>query len=329
MRRRYEGKIRVGIIGCGGISYGHLKWLASIPEVELVGFADIKREAALKLKGEFVEKGDSLVFTDYKEMINKSSPDAVEVLTPHTLHFSQCLYALEEGCHVLVEKPMTTEVLHAQRLIGMAKSKEKILLVSYQRHYQPSFRYAKEAINKGEIGEIKLISASLAQEWRKLVDNTWRQDPELSGGGQLLDSGSHLIDIILWLTGLEPGEVFAFVDREDLKVDIFSNFVVRFKNGALASVAISGDAPGWHENLSIWGSKGALFFQDGKVKRQLSNGDIYQPYGLPYLLNPDINFIRTILGKEEVHSPGSCGLKAIELASAIYESAKNGKKIIL
>lgn len=329
MRGHYEGKIRVAIIGCGSMSYSHLRSLVSAPEVELVGFADVKMEAALKLKEEFVGKGNSLVFTDYKEMIKKSRPNAVEVFTPHSLHFSQCLNALEKGCHVLVEKPMTTEVLHAQKLIGMAKSKGKILLVSYQRHYQPSFRYAKEAINKGEIGEIKLISASLAQEWRKFTENTWRQDSELSGGGQLLDSGNHLIDIILWLTGLEPGEVFAFVDREDLKVDIFSNFLVRFKNGALASVAISGDAPGWHENLSIWGTKGALFFQDDKVKRQLSNGDIYQPYRLPYPLNPDINFIRAILGKEEVHSPGSCGLKAIELTSAIYESAKNGKKIIL
>jgi len=322
-------KIRVGIIGCGGMSYVHVRCLASMPEVELVGFADVKRQAALKLKEQFVGEGDSLVFTDYREMIEKSSLDAVEVHTPHTLHFAQCLYALERGLHVLVEKPMTTDVSHAQKLIGMAKSKGKVLLVSYQRHYQPLFRYARKLIEDGEIGEVNFISASLAQDWRKLSNNTWRQDPELSGGGQLMDSGSHLIDIILWLTDLQPKEVFAFVDKQGLKVDIFSSFLVRFQNGTSASVAISGDAPGWYESLSIWGTRGALFFQDGKVYHQVSNGDTYQPHRLPHPITPDGNFIRAILGKEEVYSPGSCGLRVVELTRAIYESAKKGQKITL
>jgi len=328
---REKRKIKVGIIGCGGISTAHIKRLRSLPQIELSGFADTNRKAALSLKEEFIgkNKDDSLVFTDYKEMIERCHLDAVGIFTPHTLHFSQCLYSLEKGLHVLVEKPMTTEVSHAEKLINKAKEKNKVLLVAYQRHYQPIFLYAKKVIEEGKLGEIKFISASLAQEWRSLSDNTWRQNPQLSGGGQLMDSGSHLIDITLWLTELEPKEVFAFVDKQELKVDIFSSFSIKFKNGALASIAISGDAPGWYENLSIWGSEGALFFQEGKVYHQLSNGDIYQPSHLPSSSDPDTNFIRAILGKEKVHSPGECGLKVIRLTKAIYKSGRKGQKVAL
>jgi len=322
-------KIKIGIIGCGGISSGHIKRLKSLPEVELSGFTDINKKLALTLKEKFIGENDSLVFTDYKEMIEKCHLDAVEIFTPHTLHFSQCLYSLERGLHVLIEKPMTTEIFQADELINKAKNKNKVLLISYQRHYQSIFRYAKKVIEEGKIGEIKFISASLAQEWRKFTDNTWRQNPELSGGGQLMDSGSHLIDIILWLTNLEPKEVFAFVDNQGLKVDIFSSFSIKFENGALASVAISGDAPAWYENLSIWGSKGALFFHEGKIYQQLSNGDIYQPHRLPSPSDPDTNFIQAILGKDKVYSPAIYGFRVVKLTDAIYKSAKKGEKIIL
>jgi len=334
-----QGRVRVGIIGCGpgaagrgGVSLMHTKRLMAIPEAKIVAFADVVKERALKRKEEFFPRNnDVFVFTDYKEMINKIDLDAVEIITPHTLHFSQCLYALEAGLNVLVEKPMTTEVSHARKLIEIAKAKKKVLLVSYQRHYLPIFRYAKQVIEKGEIGEIKLVSAFLAQGWRRMVEGQWRVDPALSGGGELMDSGSHLVDAILWLTNLKPREVMAFVDNADLKVDVFSSFSIKFENGALASVAICGDMParGMREGLAIWGTKGALYFQEGKLFHQFSNGDVKEPCCLPAPSDPDTNFVRAILGKERNESPGECGLKVAELTSAIYKSAREGSKVVI
>jgi len=309
----------------------YVKRLMAIAEAEIVAFADVVKERALKRKEEFFPGNNGIfVFTDYKEMINKIDLDAVEIITPHTLHLSQYLYALEAGLNVLVEKPMTTEVSHARKLIEIARAK-KALLVSYQRHHLPIFRYVKQVIKKGEIGEIKLVSAFLAQGWRRMVEGQWRVDPALSGGGELMDSGSHLVDAILWLINLKPREVIAFVDNADLKVDIFSSFSVKFENGALASVAICGDMPacGMREGLAIWGTKGALFFQERKLFHQFSNGDVKESCCLPAFSDPDTNFIRAIFVKERIESPGECGLKVAEFTSAIYKFAREGSKVAI
>ncbi len=330
-------KIRVGIIGCGWIAPMHVKNLLSTPEVQLAGFCSSRGESALRLKNEFVGKTDEkMVFTDYKEMIEECKLDAVEILTPNTYHFPQAMYALQKGLHVLLEKPITTQVSQARELIETADSRGKVLLVYYQRHYLPPYVYAKRIIEKGELGEIKLISITEVQEWVEGSKGTWFIDPEQSGGGLLIDSGSHYVDLMLWLTDLRPEEVFAFVDQQGLGVDISSSLSVKFKGGAVAGMCC-GNAPGWYGNIYIGGTKGSLIFRefepDGwrsvRVYRQLSGGDLSEIYQLPGPSNPDANFIKAILGKEENLSPGICGLRVIELTCAAYESAKEGRKVVL
>jgi len=324
-------KVRIGIIGCGGAGRGHVRRLIDIPAVEVVGCADSDPQKAENLAVEIEERQRSRVpsFTDYRQMLDNLELDAVGVFTPHTLHFEQALAALEKGLHVLVEKPMVCSSVHAKRLVKMAEEKKRILLVSYQRHYQPIYRYAKDLIRRGELGQIKFLSSTFAQDWMRLSEGTWRREPKLSGGGQLMDSGSHILDTILWLTDLSIDRVCAFTDNQGTKVDIFSVLSIRFKNGALGNISISGDAPAWYEDLLIWGSKGALFFREGRVYHQRENGDTIQPGKLPQASNPDQNFVDAILGKEEVHSPGICGLRVAQLTEAAYQSAKSGNAVKL
>jgi len=321
--------VKLGVIGCGGISHYHLSHLMLIPEVNILAISDIIEPNMKKLQHAF----PSLLrrckpFLNYKDMLNSVKLDAVEILTPHMQHFEQAMECLNRDLHTLIEKPMVCTTEQAEGLIAKAEEKKKVVLVSYQRHYQPQFRHIKRFIESGEIGDIQFISAMQCQNWLNLTKGTWRQDPKISGGGQLIDSASHLFDIILWVTGLQPSEVSAFTNNLDTPVDIDSSISIRFDNNAQASIGIVGNSPCWEENITIYGSKGVIFYRNGKLEHLLFGGDArIEPMKLPEASNPDKNFINTILGKEENETPPICGLMVIKMTEAMWESAKTGKKV--
>lgn len=326
-----DKRIRVGIIGCGGIAQGHIMQLLRIPDVEIVALCDINKGRIEATKRNFAaipSIANAKEFLSYKDMLDSVELDAVEIHTPHTLHYEQIMSSLEKGLHVLVEKPMVCKVSHAKDVVMKAKETKKVVLVSYQRHYMPQFRYIKQVIESGELGQVQFISALQSQDWYRGTKGTWRQDPDLSGGGQLNDSGSHLIDIILWTTGLHPKEVFAFMNNLDSKVDINSSLSVRFLEKAEASIAVVGNSTCWWEDITIWGTKGVIFYRNGRLQHWPDGGKaILEPIHMPRGSNPDANFVNAILGKEPVESPPECGLRVIELTEAAWRSAAEGRKI--
>ncbi|MCL6519122.1 MAG: Gfo/Idh/MocA family oxidoreductase [Armatimonadetes bacterium] len=329
-------KVRVGMIGCGGIARGHAARLIKNPDAEIVALADPSEESIARLK-EFIQAGhggldeqqkkalDNVpVFKDYREMLDKVEMDAVEIATPHTLHFEQAMESINRGLHVCLEKPMVCCVEHANKLIANAEEKKRIIVVSYQRHYQPQYRYIKKVVDEGGIGKVAFVSALQCQNWKKGTAGKWRQVPELSGGGQLNDSGSHLIDIILWTTGLAVEEVFAYIDNCGTPVDINSALALKFKESAQGTVSIVGDAPAFYEDFTIWGEEGILFYRNGQLSQCGIDGKIFQPEDLPPASDPDTNFIDAILGRDEVWAPPICGLRVIELTEAAWKSAEKG-----
>jgi len=324
-------KIKLGIVGCGGISHYHAGHLLHIPEVDVAAISDTNELNMSKLRNGFPRLlSHCKTFTDYKDMLNTVELDAVEILTPHALHFEQAMQCLGKGLHLLIEKPMVCTVNEAEELIAKAEEEKKVALVSYQRHYQPQFRYIKELIESGKIGDIQFISATQCQDWMNFTKSTWRQDPNLSGGGQLIDSASHLFDIILWITALQPSEVTAFTNNLGTPVDIDSSISIRFNNSAQASIGIIGNSPCWEENIIISGSKGIIFYRNGRLEYQLFGADSrIEPVKLPEASNPDKNFINGILEREENESPPICGLKVIKLTEEIWESARSGEKVRL
>jgi len=257
--------------------------------------------------------------------------DGVIIASPHTVHFEQIMTCLDRGLHVLAEKPMVCSVAHAKAVIKKANQKKRLLMISYQRHYSPAFRAAREIVQSGRIGKLTYIAALQGQEWLRVTKGTWRQKPELSGGGQLNDSASHLLDIILWVSNLQPASVFARMDNRGTKVDINSGLTVQFKEGAIASIAVVGDAPGWWEEVTYYGDKGALYIRHDRVLLQTPNpkgwgaqtGDVTDK--LKYKGNADKNFVDSILGKDEPQTPPICGLRVIQLTEAAWESGRTGK----
>jgi len=198
--------IRMGIIGCGGNGRGHLHhYLTHCSDVvQVVGLADPSkpaREEAWKMTG---NDPAVKVFASHEALLKRTRPDAVLISTPHVYHTQQILDALAAGCHVLAEKPMVCSVQDAQAVIAAAKAADKVLAISYNRHTQGPYIYTRNAIQAGEIGEVVFVSCWQSQNWWAAQQGQWRQKMALSCGGQLNDSGSHLLDIVLWMTGLEP-----------------------------------------------------------------------------------------------------------------------------
>lgn len=322
-------KIRIGFIGCGGIMYNHLKRMLEYPEAEVAALTDPVAANIQRHQTTFPALQGVKTFADHRQMLEDGSLklNAVVIATPHTLHYDQIMDSLDGDLHVLTEKPLVCSVEEAKSVIAKQEVTERVVLVSYQRHYQPPFIYMREQIAKGLIGRVTAVSAFQGQDWLRGTRGAWRQDPALAGGGQLNDSGSHLLDILLWCTGLAVDEVMASIDNRGAQVDINSAITIRFKSGAIGSLAVIGDCPVWWEDFTVIGENGAFFYRNGQLTVSVRGEEPFQPKDLPQGSDPDRNFLDVILGHDKNRSPAVCGLRGIELCEAAWRSAEEKRPV--
>ena len=148
----------------------------------------------------------------------------------------------------------------------------KLLAIGYQRHGDGRFIKARELVEGGAIGEVRLIHVLMAQDILPLFrpGASWRADPELSGGGHFMDSRSHINDIILWISGLEPQRVQAFISQEGTLVDVNTSLTVEFTSGAVGTMSYTSLSPEWREEFRLYGTQGML--QIGAAEPLLLNG---------------------------------------------------------
>ena len=190
-------KIKVGIIGCGGIANGkHMPSLSKIPEVEMVAFCDIIEERAVKAAKEYGTP-DAKVFVDYHDLCALPELDVIHVLTPNKWHADPSICAMEAGKHVMCEKPMAKTVADAERMLAAAKKTGKKLTIGYQNRYRQDSLTLKKACEAGDLGEIYFAKAHAI---RRRAVPTWGVflDEEAQGGGPLIDIGTHALDLTLW-----------------------------------------------------------------------------------------------------------------------------------
>ena len=187
--------------------------------------------------------------------------------------------------------------------------------------------YARELVRSGEIGEIRGLVAYVTQNWGGV--RGWRLDPELSGGGMFIDTGSHLVAASLWITGLEPMEVSATMDNAGKKVDINAVVSVRFKGGAVGSLNTIGNAGVHDERITIHGSKGCIVFHlhQWVIQSVLVNDS---PMKVPSSIKettPDEAFLDMIRNDGKGYSPPDFALQVSRLTEAAYRSASQKKAV--
>ncbi len=321
-------KIRVGVIGIGGISYGHIKGFLNSPDAEIVGLCDIVQSQLDKAVERVPELKGVPQYLDYRDLLAAGGLDAVEISSPHTPHFPQIMDSLDAGLHVLCEKPLVCSTQHAKAVIEKRDKAGKVVMISYQRHFQSPFRYIRKMVADGALGEINFISALQCQAWKRAQTGKWRQDPEISGGGQLNDSGSHLVDVVLWTSGLTAETVCGYIDNRGTRVDVNSAISIKFANGAQGTVSVVADTTcGWYEDFTIWGDKATIFYRNGKTTFCNESSEFIEPTDMPEGGEPNQGFLDVILGRAENWVPAECGLRVIELTEAAWRSGATGQPV--
>ena len=268
--------IKVGVAGLGFIGPAHIEALRRIPGIEVVAISENNEELA-KSKAE--QLGIPNYFGNFNDLI-KEEIDCVHICTPNFLHFEMAKAALLAGKHVVCEKPLATTIAEGEELLKLANAKGLIHAVHFNIRYYPLVRQMKVMREKGELGEIYSIIGSYLQDWLfYATDYNWRLEPELSGKSKAVaDIGSHLMDLLEYISGLKITEVMADFktihpkrkkplkpvetftgkmlqpgDYEDVPISTedYATVMLRFDNGNKGVITVSQVAAGRKNRLSL------------------------------------------------------------------------------
>lgn len=323
---------RLGAIGVGGNSAGHLRRFLAMPEVDVVGLADPSDTSIANARSNVEGLDEVPAYADWRHLLDATDLDLALVSTPHTLHHEHVMGALDAGLHVLCEKPLAHTPELAQEIADHAQAVERHVVVGFQRRFSPGYTYMRQRLQSSDIGDITHVQASQWQSWIGAARGKWRSTLALGGGGQLSDSGSHLMDMLLWTTGLRIVEVDARLRTYDLEVEADGAAVLVFDNGAIGTLSIIGTGHTFGERLAVVAGRGAIradwasggvevIFEDdleAKVTREVE--------GLTGGSNPDEHFLAVITGAAANESPPEDSVHLLEVLAAIRRSAISGQR---
>ncbi len=257
--------------------------------------------------------------------------DAVFIVTPHSLHHDQAKLCLEAGLDVLLEKPMVLNAREALSLIETRDRSGKQLVVAFQGGLSPQIRHAAQLIASGELGALQTVTAMVWQGWKNATADTWRQVPEIAGGGFLFDSGAHMLNTVCTLVGEDFDMVAAWTDNRGAPVDIDGVVMARLQSGALVTLTGSGDCiPGLHSTIYVNLTGGSIHTDiHGNTLGIRREGDTeYQAIDLPAMRGAWEAFVQVRAGELANPCPPEVGLRMAKLWDAITESArKNGQPV--
>lgn len=263
--------LRVGIVGCGGISHAHARGWNKIPEkAKIVAVADVNPENARVVSD---MAGGAEIHADYRELLKRVDVDAVDICLPHHLHKAAIIAAAEAGKHVMCEKPLCLSLSEAAEIRRAVERSGVTFMSAHNQVFMPTVDEAKKLLGQGILGPIYKVYSSdcfvhpqnnLSDEEKRTIGQTWRSRKETMGGGELIDTGYHPTYRLLYLAGSEPIEVFAQTARFRMhhwQEEDTADVLLRFASGAFGQVTTSWAMP----NLlgpyyfSVVGEKGQIY----------------------------------------------------------------------
>jgi len=334
--------IRIGIVGAGLIGRKRAEAIASLSanlKVDLV--SDIDGDKAGEL-GRFCGAAPCV---DWRDITRGDDIDAVIIATPNKFIREIALSALEHGKHVLCEKPLGRNAGEAEAIWSKARERGLVLKTGFNHRFHPAIRNAKKIADDGGIGKIYFMRAVYGHGGRPGYEKEWRADRVLSGGGELLDQGVHVIDLFRWFLG-EFDEVFGRVATFYWAMEVEDNAFAMFRTGRGQVATMHTSWTQWKNKflLEIIGEKGYLVV-DGLGgsygterlvigKRKVSGGapdeEIIEFPGPDLSWREEmIEFASAIMGNREPIGSGYDGLMANRLVGAVYESARRNVPIRL
>jgi len=281
-------KIGWGIVGCGDIANKAVApAINAQPDSRLVAFLSNTPERAEEMR---TAHGALRAYSDLGEILADDDIHAVYVSSPVHRHAPETIAAAEAGKHVLCEKPMALDVAEAERMIAACDAARVHLAVAYYRRFYPKTREMKRLIEAGAIGKPVLARVIIGGRVVIAEDNPkhWRVVPATSGGGALMDVGSHRLDVICHLLG-EPESVCGFadnLDRPDMAVPDTESVLCRMSTGAHLHCTAYWGMPHDADEMEIWGTEGRLIATpfDGP-ELTLARGGEREVFDLPHADN--------------------------------------------
>lgn len=345
-------KVRIGVIGTGGIANGaHLPGYSQIPdECEIFALCDIDPKALARTVEKYPVKHQ---FKDYRKLLEMPEIDAVSVCTPNYVHYRPTVDALNAGKNVLCEKPIAMNACEAAEMVAAARKNRKILQVGYNSRFSPNMQALKRFVDAGELGDIYYARAQALRVrgipgWGVFIDKSKQ------GGGPLIDIGVHILDLTLWMMGHptpthasgvtyqkfgKRSDVVGFMGQWDYKnftVEDMAAALIRFDNGATVVLESSFVANLKDEvhNTTLLGTKGGAQTSPLSVtqERHMSVFSF-----TPQVPNANINthhaemkaFVECVRDKKEPLVTGEHGLMVAQIMDAIYKSADEGREVAI
>ncbi|HLI48144.1 MAG TPA: Gfo/Idh/MocA family oxidoreductase [Chthonomonas sp.] len=347
-------KVRVGVIGTGGIANGaHLPGYANIPdECEIVALCDINPEALQRTAQRYPQVKH--LFDDYRKLLELDEIDAVSVCTHNAAHYGPTVDALKAGKHVLCEKPIAINTQEAKEMVETARKQGKILQVGFNSRFSPTHQALKRFIDAGDLGDIYYARVQ-ALRVRGIPGWGVFTDKEKQGGGPLIDIGVHVIDLALWFMGhpkpisatgmtyqkLGNRDLVGFMGQWDYKnftVEDLAVGFVRFENGLTMTIEAS-FAANWKQdtqNITLLGTDGGLETSPPTIVQEKHKALYHFEPRVPgggqqfNTYNAEIkSFVECVRDGKEPLVTGEQALIVAQITEALYRSAESGKEVAI
>jgi len=336
-------KIGYCLIGCGRISKSHLPAIASLKDmIDFVATVDTDRSKAEEAAKNF---GARKVYTSIEEALLDPEIEAVDICLPHHLHEPVAVQAANHKKHILIEKPLARNLEEADRVIESAEKNGVKLMVGQSRRFTNAVFESKKIEERGEIGEVKNIVATMFGYMPEPA-TPWWSSSELSGGFLMSLWAPHILDYILWIYGEKPSSVYAQMhnvrpEKWDGEDEV--NIILNFSNRAMANIYMSWNVKqetdqdssrmwssksGRYERIVV-GNKGALILEDD-TELYLNGKKIVGGPQEPDNFHLEIKeFISSILEDREPLTSGKDNRKVIEVMDACRISSKEHRVVYL
>jgi predicted dehydrogenase len=314
---------KVAIIGAGWVGLSHASGYQSITDCAIVGCADPVRSLGDRL----AEKFEGNVYESINELLDKEKPDIISVCTPPSVHLPVIKTALSRGVkHIVCEKPLAHNVKDAKKIVEEVKTCGALLMPAFCHRFVEPVLKMKAMIESGELGDIVFFRNEFSSRFEGVQDR-WFSQKEVAGGGTIMDTSVHSIDLFRFLCGEVKNVSARIMTRiPGLKVEDSSCLLLQSVKGCIGIIEASWNLPVGKAELEICGTRGRAFYEYWGVFRVRFEKETDWKI-IP--IERDINrrfedelrhFIRAIKGEEKLGPSGEDGLRANELIEAAYQS---------
>jgi predicted dehydrogenase len=342
-------KVRIGVIGTGGMGSGHCRRIPEIEEAQLTAVCDIVPDVVKTAAEKFGVPG----FERAEELLDSGLVDAVLIATPHYFHPTIAVEAFRRGLHVLSEKPIAVAVSAADAMIRAAQESGRVFGVMYQLRATGAAQAARTLVAEGRLGEIYRTSLSMCWYRSQAYYDSggWRATWAGEGGGVLINQAPHYLDLLTWLGGMPARLTGRTRTRlHDIEVEDEATAELEYPNGAFGSIYLTTNESPEFDRIEICGDQGKLVLEGAELKfwevtpgirthsraakgmwGKLETKEVSVPLPPGEGHHADItrNFCRAILAGEPLIAPGAEGLNAVEIINAIILSSRTGRTVDL